>query len=437
MYITFGELNRKSLLFIAVIFFIGLRWLFESKFESKKNNFFFSSFLRYFGNFLAVFLYLFLKRRMAFEKKNDIEFTKSKSNLNNKDEKDLTYTINDENKDKLNDSLDNSSSYFERERRKRENRLKSFKDFKENVVKTRSLILILLVSFIDFCFTFIFHLIYELEVFNSDHPGGIVILSANMRLFLFAIISRFLIRSKKIHRHQSYSIIIIAFIVLVLFISSLIIEDDKNDRLFKKFSVMVIPELGFACIYSLGSLYLLKSKGNVYYLLFINGIISITLSILLQIIFSFFSCHKSKIFVDKFNYCDEDGKYNNILSNLKSFNDFGGWLSIGIIFTFCIENICTYLVTYYFSLNHYGALFAIPTYLRFVIDDYNLLLRIYYIIMGIIIVFMTLVYTEILILRFWGLESNTKEEIIKRSDSEYSNTIISLNKEYSNDEEDE
>ena len=57
--------------------------------------------------------------------------------------------------------------------------------------------------------------------------------------------------------------------------------------------------------------------------------------------------------------------------------------------------------------------------------------------MGIIIVFMTLVYTEILILRFWGLESNTKEEIIKRSDSEYSNTIISLNKEYSNDEEDE
>ena len=183
--------------------------------------------------------------------------------------------------------------------------------------------------------------------------------------------------------------------------------------------------------------YLLKSKGNVYYLLFINGIISITLSILLQIIFSFFSCHKSKIFVDKFNYCDEDGKYNNILSNLKSFNDFGGWLSIGIILTFCIENICTYLVTYYFSLNHYGALFAIPTYLRFVIDDYNLLLRIYYIIMGIIIVFMTLVYTEILILRFWGLESNTKEEIIKRSDSEYSNTIISLNKEYSNDEEDE
>ena len=57
--------------------------------------------------------------------------------------------------------------------------------------------------------------------------------------------------------------------------------------------------------------------------------------------------------------------------------------------------------------------------------------------MGIIIVFMTLVYTEILILKFWGLDSNTKEEIIKRSDSEYSNTIISLNKEYSNDEEDE
>ena len=429
MIISFGELNKKSILFILVVFFIGLRWLFESKFQSEKNNFFFRSFLRYLGYSLAVIFYLFLKRKMSFEKKNEIEkCNKFNDNLIEKEDKDSINSINGENQEKPFELRDSKikTSVFEMERRKREEKLKAFKDFEQNVVKTRSIILILLVSLIDFSCVFVFHIIYELDVFNSDFPGGIVILAANVRLFVFAIISHFFFTAKKMQRHQIYSIIIIGFIVFVLLISSLIIEKEKNERLFTKILVMIIPELGFSCIYSLGLLYLIKSKGNIYKLLFIDGIIGITLSILFQCIFSFFKCHKSNSFVNNFNYCTEDGKYISILSNFKSFSDFGGWLSIWIIITICIENVCTYLLTYYFSLNHYGALFAIPTYLRFVIDNYNFLLRIYYIIMSIIIIFMTLVFTEILILRFWGLESNTKEEIIKRSNSDYIKSINSL-----------
>lgn len=441
MSISLGELNQKSILFIAVVFFIGLRWLFESKFPREKNNFFFRSFLRYLGHFLAFIFYLFLKRKMSFEKKREKEIYKNfNDNLINKNDKDSVKIINAENQEKSNELCSNKSnapSLFEMERKRREDKLKAFKDFQENVVKTRSIILILLVSLIDFSCVFVFHLIYELDVFNSDFPGGIVILSANVRLFVFAILSHYFFKSKKIQKHQFYSIIIIGLIVLILFISSLIIEKEKSDRLFTKFLVMIIPELGFSCIYSLGLLYLIKSKGNVYKLLFIDGLISISLSILLQFFFSFLSCHKSKDFVENFNYCTEDGKYKNILSNFSSFNDFGGWLSIGIIITICIENVCTYLLTYYFSLNHYGALFAIPTYLRFVIDDYNLLFRIYYGTMAIIIAFMTLVFTEIIILRFWGLESNTKGEIIKRSNSEYLISINSLNNKEENDDEED
>ena len=56
--------------------------------------------------------------------------------------------------------------------------------------------------------------------------------------------------------------------------------------------------------------------------------------------------------------------------------------------------------------------------MRFVIDDYSVILRIYYTLGGIIIIFMTLVYTEIVILKFWGLDKNTKKEIQKRSITE-------------------
>lgn len=433
MFISFGELNIKSLLFILVPFFVGLRWLLESNFKNENNNLFFRAFLRFLARSLSVFFWIFLSRNMSFSKNKENE-NKLNNKLLEKDEEEIAKEINNECQESIspvgNDDDISNISLYEIEKRKRLNKEKQFNDIKKRI-KIKSTILLFLTGFLDFCCVFVSHILYELDLYK-EFSGGIVILSANIRLFAFSLFSHFLIKLKKTQKHQFYSMMIIAFIVFIFLISSIIFESEKNNEFFTKFLVMIIPELGFSCVYSLGLLYLIKSKGNIYKLLFFNGMLGIILSIIIQAIFSNFNCHQSDAFIHDFNYCKDNGEYRTILSNFESFKNFGGFLSIGIILTNCIENIFIYLLVYYFSLNHFGALFAMPTYIRFITDDYSIFLRLYYIVGGIIIVFMTLVFTEIIILRFWGLDSNTKEEIIKRAQLEYNMDIkldINDNKE--------
>ena len=49
--------------------------------------------------------------------------------------------------------------------------------------------------------------------------------------------------------------------------------------------------------------------------------------------------------------------------------------------------------------------------------------KILYYIGGVIIIFMIFVYNEILILKFFGLDKNTKVEIMKRADIDFINQM--------------
>ncbi len=140
-------------------------------------------------------------------------------------------------------------------------------------------------------------------------------------------------------------------------------------------------------MYTLGLKFLILNivHGNIYELLCFNGTIGITLSIIIQIIMSFCNCPKT----DKLNldYCDDDGKFRTIIYNLKSFSKFGGFTSFAIIILNFFENIYIFLLIYYFSLNHFAAIFTIPTYFTFIIGDWKLGLKISYLIGGIIIIY--------------------------------------------------
>ena len=207
-------------------------------------------------------------------------------------------------------------------------------------------------------------------------------------------------------------------------VPSFLVEKENNSNFLFKLFIKAIPDIGFSFMYTLGLKYLNISRSNIYRLLLCNGIIGIILSLIIQVIFSLCPCPNIDYDFTNFRICDDDGRFITIIYNFKNFNNFGGFESIFIVLTNFLENIAIFLLIYYFSLNHFAAIFSIPTYFTFIIGDWNLELKIPYIIGGIIIILMALVYNEIIILRFCNLEKDTKIEIMKRSIKELQNKKI-------------
>ena len=428
MIISFGKLNKYSLLFFFVPFFIGLRWLLEANFKIENKNLFFNSFINFFSSFLNFINWILLNINLSPDDEgNKAKNNNAKTKLLSKNEsddskikvKEMKKKEKEENQEDDKERLYRSSSLsFLSSQRKRQ-KIKRAQILKR--IELQSNFILILAGFIYFVVVFASNILYALKSYGKDFSGGIVILSAYVRLIIFAILTHIFIKYAKIYRHHYTSMIVLAIIIIMFFITSFIFE------------------IGFSFIYAIGLIYLFKTNGNIYKLLFFKGLIGIILSFLVQLPLSFYECKKSDYFLDNFKYCDDNGKYILIFENFKSFEKFGGFLTIGIIISNCLENICIYLLIYYFSLNHYGALFAIPIYARFLLDNYSLGLKIAYFIGGIIILFATLTYTEIIILNFWGLERNTKSEISKRanSETEIETTETDKDKDKREQEEDE
>ena len=102
------------------------------------------------------------------------------------------------------------------------------------------------------------------------------------------------------------------------------------------------------------------------------------------------------------------------------------------------ENIFIFLLIYYFSLNHFGASFPISSILlQFIKKSYSgNELKYPYIAGSLSIIFMSLVYNEFIILKFCGLDKNTKIQIKKRAVIDF-NIISPDGNNKENDENDE
>ena len=180
--------------------------------------------------------------------------------------------------------------------------------------------------------------------------------------------------------------------------------------------------------YFSGIIYLRSSQGNVYKLLFINGIISLILSGILQFALSFLNCNNySDFFYDKDQICYGD-RINTIIDILKDLelNKFL-FLSILLIISTFIVLISIWLLIYNYTTIHFATIYTIPSFILFFIENIGKTIVIYYIIMFLIIILMALIYNEIIILNFCGLEKETKMEIIKRSDDDLAKKTNSVN----------
>ncbi len=431
MFISLGELNKKCLLFILVPILVTLRWFLESQYNKENKNLFFNSFLRFFSCSINLIPWIFLLKTMdiALERRSsrksiEKEMSKDKNDKNDNID-DAYYNVNRRDSTL---SSHSSDSLFSIEMQKQIDK----KLEKKKKSKNRTMVLLSITGILFFVSVSLHFILSELN-FRKSVSGGLIVFSTFIRTIILVLLSNIFIKSEKMYRHHRFSGLIICLITILFLVFSQLYEKEKSEYFFNKLVVMVIPDIGFAFMYIIGLRYLIGSSGNVYKLLFYNGFIGMILSIFVQIIISFFNCPKDFDYIN-YQICDENGNFRTILFNLKSFQNFG-LISIFIIIVYFFENICIFLLIYNFSINHFAAIFSIPTYFQFIIEGNALGLKLIYIIGSIIIIFMTLVYNEIIILKFLGFETNTKIEIVKRAKSDTEvNQLIQSDKLFDMDE---
>ena len=382
--------------------------------------------MRFLARLSAGILWIFYKRTIDSKKKKEKEqliFNHNKS-------------INDSDNDfKQNRKFINQ---FDLEKEKVERKLErkliaiKLKESKSN------LHILIFIAFLDFFAVSISMLMSEVKIQEKISLGLLTLFSC-IRIYVLAILSLILIQYRKSYAHHYFSAICIGIVgIIMVNLSFLFEKKEANEDFLTKLILMVIPEILFSLMYSLGLIYLIQTDGNVYKILCINGIISIILSIITQIIFSFFKCNNIKGFSEDFNFCNKHkNKFRTILYNFKSFKNFNGIISCIIIIMNLFENVFIFLLIYYFSLNHFGASFPMSSILlQFIKKSYSgKELKYPYIAGSLIIIFMCFVYNEFIILKFCGLNKNTKIQIEKRALIEFN--IISPKENDENEDEDE
>ena len=414
MFISFGSINIKWIFFLLVpllLVLCNMLQVFIMKEKKYDNNLFYFAFLKFVGRSFSLIFWIALNKSLSFQKNN------GKVNLNG-----VTYK-----RENVNVSISILDSIL----------FENIKNEKKISIKKRKSILFMIVtSLLDYIATTIKFIFSNID-YRMEVSGGLIVLCSCVRLLVFALLSYFILKNKNIKKHQYFSVIVIAIVVLIIFILSISIENEENnDNYIIKLLLMITPEIIYCFMYICGIKYLMKSQGNVYKLIFFNGIIGLILSGIFQIILSFFNCNDIKDLIHSiFEICD-NSKIKTIINNFKSFDNFGGYLALLLIFFNFIEIICIWLLIFYFSPNHFAAIYTIPSFIEiiFVKNQNNKYL---YIIGAIIIILMTLIYNEIIILKFCGLDKETKNEICKRAINDSNTGIFEEEEEtIKNDNED-
>ena len=392
MFISFGHLTRKSLLFLGVPITTVIHMVLISL-SQNKNRIFFNGSIEFLGKLINGILWLLFEKRIS-----SIKIEK----LDSKDNKDMKFVTADQNippqqnPDILNeDKLEKKCSIYN------EYELDCYKKKKsEKKRNCKILCLLMLVCVLDFVYITCHSIMVKIGVYENT-SGSLLLSSLLIRLSTIAVLSKLIIKNTKIYSHHFLSIIIIAIVTIAINVFSYIKE--KNYNLVNLLK-MALPDLLNSIIYVLGAKYLLLTKGNIYKLLFIDGIIGIILSILLQVVVNFIPCSSVKnIFYET---CDK-----SIIESF-GFEEFITRYSIPLVLIIFFETWLSWLLIYYFSVNHFCAICSIQLFSVCIIQQQNLIV---YIIGCVSIAFMALVYNEIIILRFCGLDTNTAIEIYKRA----------------------
>jgi len=400
MWIEFGDINYKLIIPFIYPFLYQIRKLIHQ--NDKKP--FYEFFTNYCGYFFSGLIYLIIVCRMRkIQKQNDLTNPNGEVLDNNIE---LETCSSDDNTSKS--SVKSNKTIRVKNNCTIKNQIIIEKE-KINKRQTRKKYLFIL------GLTIIYLIPMFLDSYCSSNQNINFKTSSSVSVF-FCIISYVLlsriILGHKIYRHQIFSLTIIIVCNIISII--LILTGEKN----KVNSDMAINFVIMAVILSLYALYNVLEKiffnsfmTSPYYLMFIIGLITLVLIIIYETI----TC---LAFGDNKDF---NGAFYQIKYNIKNIKLYP-LLFIGDVISAFLWVGGIHLTVYFFSPCHFIISESISQILSTIINNslegYNIAATIVIYFLFVIIIFASLIYNEIIILKFWKLNINTKKHITKRSNSE-------------------
>lgn len=400
MWIEFGDINYKLIIPFIYPFLYQIRKLIHQNDEKP----FYEFFTNYCGYFFSGLIYLIIVCRMRkIQKQNDLTNPNGEVLDNNIE---LETCSSDDNTSKS--SVKSNKTIRVKNNCTIKNQIIIEKE-KINKRQTRKKYLFIL------GLTIIYLIPMFLDSYCSSNQNINFKTSSSVSVFFciisYVLLSR-LILGHKIYRHQIFSLTIIIVCNIISII--LILTGEKN----KVNSNMAINFVIMAVILSLYALYNVLEKiffnsfmTSPYYLMFIIGLITLVLIIIYETI----TC---LAFGDNKDF---NGAFYQIKYNIKNIKLYP-LLFIGDVISAFLWVGGIHLTVYFFSPCHFIISESISQILSTIINNslegYNIAATIVIYVLFVIIIFASLIYNEIIILKFWKLNINTKKHITKRSNSE-------------------
>ena len=383
MFIELGIINYKLLIPLLYPLFYQIR-----KYIHRDSNPFYILFTDYFGYLFGGIFFLIIQFRMR-------TINKKKENKDEEKEKEII-------------TPDELVDYSKNLTIKKKNILFNQIEVEKKKIKRQKLkkkyFFLLLLSFINM-------IPMVLEIFKDEDININFKISSSLffHIFFFVFFSR-IILGIKIYKHQLFSLLIIIVCIPILLLLYLINDKEKKDwNLIQESGYLII----IICLYSLfdvlGKKYYNTYMDSPYHLMFVVGVISLSLLILYEII---------TVSI----YGIADNSYNGIIYQIKTnYKDYKYWYP----FIFILDIITKFLwvggiilTIYFFTPCHFIISESLSQIVSTIVENslkkYNNSLKIIIFILYFIIVFSSLIYNEVIIINICSLSKNTKKKIFAR-----------------------
>ena len=393
MFIQLGDINIRLLILLIYPAGIIPARITSNYFHS---NPYFYLFLFFISHFLIVFFKLFyiIKDKCNSKIRSDIIEDKSKQQLDN-----IT-------KIKTGDS--NLELIVQEEK---------INYRKEKIL---SILFIGILYFISYVFFY-----YSNYITTTNFYGNI---SMILEILFFSLFNR-IILGNKLYLHHLFSMILITICILGLYIILMINFIDDNE--YETFRDIILPTILNFIVYSIFCFHLVKAKQLIekyfitpFLLIFALGSFGLILLLIFEPFTFLISCDNKVI-------CYE-GHFAGIISGFNQLSN----IKEAIIAFFCavflfMTAFGLWLIVIYLSPSHFLTSDSIITIgLNIMIDCYNgeikLLKNPLFYILSIFTIFGCLIYNEIIVINIFGLNHNTRKEILKRETKENEKDKINL-----------
>ena len=274
------------------------------------------------------------------------------------------------------------------------------------------IIFIGILYFISYVFFYYYNFIVDTKFYGN--------ISMITEILYFSLFNK-IILANNVYSHHLLSMIIITISILGLYILLIFNFIQNND--WDIWRDIFFPTILNFIVYLIFCYYLIQAKSYIekyfispYELLIYLGSLGLILLFIFEPFTFYISCNNPVMCYD--------GHFGGIISGFKQISDLKGIL-ISILWFFCLflTAFGLWLTVIYLSPSHFLTSDSIITFgLNIMIDCYignfQLLKNPLFYILSILTIFGCLLYNEIIILKIFGFNYNTRKEIIKRQNDE-------------------